>query len=376
MTISVPFNDTSRLFKAHEEELLTILSDIARSGWWLLGERTTSFSQLFAEYCGSDFCLPVANGTDALEIALRSVIQNPTLDDEIITVANAGGYTSTACYSIGVKPVYADVKKENQLVDIESLIRCLSPSVKAIVITHLYGAVVDIPEIRKQLSNTEYQQIPIVEDCAQAHGANLGECRVGSMGDLATFSFYPTKNLGALGDAGAVLTSDPERYRRLKQLHQYGWSRKYHVDQPYGKNSRMDEIQAGILSCLLPHLDRYNTIRKDIFSRYQSSSHKKIQFLNYSDRDHVAHLAVAMVDDRQEFMTFMKSKDIAVDIHYPILDCDQAGWKVLPKRLDEKTNLQVSRESIDKIVSIPCFPFLEQQEINHVCQALTEWESL
>ncbi len=376
MTILVPFNDTSRTYKAHEEELLAILSDTAKNGQWLLGERTKVFSQSFAKYCGAEFCLPVANGTDAIEIALRTVIQNPKLEDEVITVANAGGFTTTACHAIGVKPVYADIEVKNHLIDIESILRCLGPSVKAIVVTHLYGAAVDIPEIRKRISSSEYNNIPIIEDCAQAHGVKVGSSRVGSLGDLATFSFYPTKNLGGMGDAGAVLTSNPERYQQLKRLHQYGWNEKYHVKHPYGRNSRIDEIQAGLLTYLLQYLDHYNDRRSEIFRRYLSLGGEKIQFLNYSDRNYVAHLAVAMVDDRHKFISFMKSKNIAVDIHYPILDYDQTGWNKLPKRWDDQTNLKVARESVGRIVSIPCFPLLKKQEVDHICKALTEWESI
>ncbi len=375
MKPAVPFNDTSRIFRAHESELLEILSQVAASGWWLLGERTEEFSKNFSEFCGTDFCLPVGNGTDALEIALRSVIVNPKTSDEVITVANAGGYSTTACYALGVTPVYADIEPDTQLIDIDSLIRCLAPSVRAIVITHLYGGTVNIPEIRSRLSGTRYSSIPIIEDCAQAHGARFNNHRVGSLGDLATFSFYPTKNLGAMGDAGAIVTSDPDRFQVLQQLHQYGWKKKYDVGIPYGKNSRMDEIQAGILNHLLPYLDSYNLKRKEILRRYQQYNSDNISFLDYSDKDFVAHLAVAKVDNRDRFLSFMKKKNIAIDIHYPILDTQQNGWKNLPKRQDNQTGLKVSEASIKKVVSMPCFPFLKDDEIDIVCEALHEWQS-
>ncbi len=375
MNTPVPFNDTSRIFEAHKEELQDILIRTAKSGRWLLSEETTRFADSFSRYCGVEYCLPVANGTDALEIALRSILQDPRPEDEVITVANAGGYSTSACHSIGVTPVFADIEKHNHLIDIDSLIRCLNPSVKVIVITHLYGAAVNIPEIQKKLSRANYQHIPIIEDCAQAHGAKVDDRRVGSMGDLATFSFYPTKNLGAMGDAGAITTSDPERYHQLQQLHQYGWNKKYHVAIPYGKNSRMDEIQAGVLNYLLPHLDHFNKKRTDILDRYKQFSGNNISFMDYSDRDHVGHLAVASVNNRNEFISFMKSKNIAVDIHYPIPDCDQTGWQNFKCLWDKETNLLNTREAVKNIITIPCFPFLKEDEIERICETLTEWES-
>lgn len=376
MTISIPFNDTSRIFEEHRDELQEALLKTVQSGRWLLGKKTIEFSKAFSKYCGVKYCLPVANGTDALELALRSIIPEPKLDDEVITVANAGGYSSTVCHTIGVTPVYADVEERNHLIDIESLIRSLSPSVKAIIITHLYGAVVNIPEIKKRLAETNYQHIPIIEDCAQAHGAKVNGASVGSLGDVATFSFYPTKNLGALGDAGAIVTSDQKLFDKLSQLHQYGWDQKYHVQTPFGRNSRMDEIQASVLTCLLPYLDSNNKKRIEIIDQYKQVCGSRLKFLDYSDRDFVGHLAIATVSNRDEFITFMKSENIATDNHYPILDCDQIGWRTFSKRIDPVPELKVSQKIVNKIVSIPCFPTLKDDEIEHVCKTLAKWENM
>ncbi|MFK8068614.1 MAG: DegT/DnrJ/EryC1/StrS family aminotransferase [Gammaproteobacteria bacterium] len=375
MSMFIPFNDTSRLYQAHKAELQSSLIKTAESGHWLLGKETENFAQSFSKYCDVKYCLPVANGTDALEIALRSTIQNPNLDDEVITVANAGGYTTAACRTIGVTPVYADINKKSHLIDTESLLRCISPSVKAIVITHLYGAAVNVSEVRKKLTEINFQHIPIIEDCAQAHGAKVNNDRVGSLGDVATFSFYPTKNLGALGDGGAITTSDPEIYKKAQQLHQYGWNSKYNVGISYGRNSRMDEIQAGILNCLLPHLDLYNKKRIQIIERYKQAEGGNLSFLDYSDRDYVGHLAIVTVKHRDAFIEFMRSKNISVDVHYPIADCDQKAWKNSSQRWDETSNLKITREVTKTIVSLPCFPFLKEKEIVHVYNALSEWQS-
>ena len=345
----------------------------------MLGEYTQKFAEDFALFCGAGYCLPVANGTDALEIAIRAIIGEKRSEDainEVITVANAGGYTSTACRLAGAVPVYVDINEDNQLIDITSLVNCLRSTVKAIVVTHLYGAAVNIAEIRKVLNDNNYAHIPIIEDCAQAHGAKVNTHRVGSLGNIATFSFYPTKNLGALGDAGAITTSDPVLFDRIKKLHQYGWSTKYQISVPYARNSRMDEIQAAMLSILLPHLDTINQARKSTWERYCDFNYSKIKFLNYDQNDYVAHLAVIRVTERDDFIAFMKSRNIAVDIHYPVLDCDQAAWQSLPMRIDNITQLGTSRKSVGEIVSIPCFPFMTDRETDTVKQALIDWENI
>jgi aminotransferase EvaB len=274
MKKNIPFNDTSRTFSAYREPLIAQITKVAESGWWLLGKGTRQFSQVFAKYCGSRYCLPVANGSDALELALRAILPKTDSNEEheVITVANAGGYSTTACRLVGAIPVYADIEKNNQLICADSLVNCLGPKVKVVIATHLYGGVVDITKIRSILDQNGYGHVAIIEDCAQAHGGILAGCRVGSLGDLATFSFYPTKNLGAMGDAGAILTSDKSLYHRLNALHQYGWNGKYKVEVAYGRNSRMDEMQATILEYLLPKLDEFNQKRKEIYEKYRRAA--------------------------------------------------------------------------------------------------------
>jgi aminotransferase EvaB len=370
----VPFNDTSRLFKAHQNELLSVMQDAASSGWWLLGKHTETFARNFAEYCGTEFCLPVANGTDALEIALKAVFGDAlyTEENEVITVANAGGYTTSACYLSGASPVFADINEESQLIDLASIKRCLSNKVKAIVLTHLYGGVVDVLQVRELLNTSGYENVVIIEDCAQAHGAKLGERLVGSLGDLATFSFYPTKNLGAMGDGGALTTSDPAIYQQIKRLHQYGWANKYDVATPFARNSRIDEIQAGVLNILLPHLDKANATRIAIYEQYKQSAGSSVKFLIHTT-DFVGHLAIMRVEQREKFIAFMKDRRVAIDIHYPILDCDQKAWQKLSKRQDPE-GLKVSNRVVNELVTLPCFPYMTETEIEIVSNALREWE--
>jgi len=374
--MKIPFNDTSRIIKKYDSDLLSRVEKIIKSGWWLLGDQTQTFSKAFASYCGTQFCVPVANGTDALEIALRAVLGKfVRTETEVITVANAGGYSTTACRLVGVKPVYVDVKPENLLIDLESLLHNIGPKVKAIIITHLYGGAVDIPLLREMLNKNGYSNIPIIEDCAQAHGAKIEGMSVGSFGDVATFSFYPTKNLGALGDAGAIVTSTLELYNKVKMLQQYGWSKKYNVEIPNGRNSRIDEVQAGVLNYLLPFLDENNQIRKKIYEKYSNSIYsEKIAPLIYKNDQCVFHLAVFLVKRRHEFIEFMANKGISLDVHYPILDSEQSGWKNLSMRVDKYNDLKVSKQIVNNIVSIPCFPELKSEEIEYICAALKEWQ--
>ena len=366
----IKFNDTGRLFSLHKKELSQLFVSIGESGWCLNGQHTKKFSESFANFCGAKYCLPVGNGTDALELALRAIIDDQN-ETEVITVANAGGYTTTACRLVGTTPVYADIISETQLINPASLLNCLSEHTQAIVITHLYGSAVDVNNIRSMVNSKGYEHVPIIEDCAQAHGAKINGKRVGSLGDLATFSFYPTKNLGAMGDAGALTTSNPEIFNKLKKLAQYGWDTKYSVKTSYGRNSRMDEIQAGILNYLLPFLDENNRQRVSIYNKYKNAAKGSLTFL--PTNNYVGHLAIVTTDRRAEFIRHMKDANITTEIHYPILDNEQVAWKKLPHRIDPIIGLKCSDFSISKIVSLPCFPQMTVVEIDHICHALEHW---
>jgi dTDP-4-amino-4,6-dideoxygalactose transaminase len=368
---NIPFNDTSRLYNRFSEEINDALLSTASSGWWLLGSATAKFAQDFSTYMGIPYCLPVANGTDALEIAIRIVQQKKESGAEVITVANAGGYSTIACKLCDMTPVYADIDEETLLVDIDSIVRSLSDKTCAVILTHLFGAVVDVFEVRRVLDHEGYSHVKIIEDCAQAHGAELNRRKVGTLGDIATFSFYPTKNLGALGDAGAIVTADEAAYIKAKALQQYGWSTKYKVTYSGGRNSRMDELQAAVLSSLLPHLDALNKRRVQIYEKYASVGNSAIRFSYLSGRDFVAHLAVVRVERRSEFIKYLKENGIATDIHYPVLDDEQEAWS--NKQADSNKVLSVSKVSVKKIVSLPCFPTMTDAEVDHVCNILRKW---
>jgi len=368
----VPINDTARIFASHAETLSAKLLETARSGRWLNGLNVRAFAESFGTYLGVCHVLPVANGTDALELAMRAVmLSRRPKGREVVTVANAGGYTATACWQAGLTPTFIDIDESSQLADTEALLAALGPETAMVVVTHLYGGVVGVPALRREMDAAGYAGLPIIEDCAQAQGAWCDGQRVGTFGDLATFSFYPTKNLGAMGDAGAVATSDEELFMLLGQLHQYGWSEKYRVSVPGGRNSRMDELQAATLCVLLPHLDDYNRRRVEILARYRQAASRDLQFLDGADGS-VAHLAVALSSGRDAFRQFMSDRKIATEIHYPVLDCDQPGWTGLPQKIGPM-GLRTSRRSVEQIVTLPCFPLMTEDEIGRGLDALAAW---
>lgn len=371
---SVPMNDLKRLYQRYQVEIEREVASTLRSGWWLNGAAGKRFAANFSKYIGVSECVLVANGTDALEFALAAVIgRNGSRGREVIIAANAGGYASCACWHNDLVPHYVDIEPASQLMDIQSVLKAANADTAAIVVTHLYGGVVDVRAMRAGLAEAGLSHIPIVEDCAQAHGARIANEVAGSLGDISTFSFYPTKNLGAMGDGGAVLTPDASAAAHIRQLQQYGWSSKYHVGVPNGRNSRMDEVQAAILDVLLGDVDIRNGQRRAILGRYKSSAGRRAQFLESGDGA-VAHLAVALCDDRDAFRAFMKERGVDTDIHYPVLDCDQIGWADLPMKGTE--NLAVSRASVSRLCSVPCYPDMTSDEIEQVCLALREWEAM
>lgn len=368
---AIPMNDLSRAFARYGADVERVVLETLRSGWWINGPRGTSFAKAFAAYVGVPQCILVANGTDALELAMRA-LRCPA-GSEVITVANAGGYTVTACRQAGLVPVFADVDEASQLLSFPSAVDALSERTAAIVVTHLYGNVVDVVALKAALAKAGFGHVPIIEDCAQCHGARSNGRLTGSLGNIATFSFYPTKNLGAMGDGGAVVTSDPVLADTLRQLHQYGWSRKYEIAMAGGRNSRMDELQAAILETILPSLDELNEERQQIVDRYIAASGERVRFIERKEGS-IIHLAVALADDRDGFRRHLSSRQIATDVHYPVLDVDQKGWSDLPARTSP-SGLSVARKSTGRIVSLPCFPGMTEEEISRVAEAIADWES-
>jgi len=364
----VPFNDLRRRFLSSRGELLGAWAEFLDDGIFIGGASVAGFEQAFAHYCGTEFCIGVANGTDALELSLRGLEVGS--GDEVITVANAGGYATTACHAVGATPVYIDVSEENCQVAFDAIEGAVTPSTRAIIVTHLYGMMNDVQRVRAILTGVGRADIGIIEDCAQAHGASQHDSRAGSLGDVGAFSFYPTKNLGGVGDAGAIVCRNRELAERIRQLRQYGWKAKYQTTLAGGRNSRMDPIQAVVLSAELQKLPDTNRQRKAICDLYRQNLPQGWTMVYSANPNFVGHLAVLVADRlerRRDFIDLLKARAIGCDIHYPILDCDQPGWIGMGRTAD---GLPVSRSLTQRVVSLPCFPELTQGELDQVVDAL------
>ena len=366
--MAVPFNDTRRRFADSRQVLLDDWERLLDQGVFIGGPSVASFEQAFAAYCNVAHCVGLGNGTDALEIMLRAVGIGG--GDEVIVVSNAGGYATSACLSIGAVPVYVDVNIENCQIDPDAVDEAVGPNTKAIVVTHLYGLMSDISEIGKRLSVLGRQDITLVEDCAQAHGARLNGARAGGLGAAGAFSFYPTKNLGAVGDAGAVVCNDGELATRMRQLRQYGWRNKYDVTIPGGRNSRIDPFQTIVLLHQLPKLDQANSVRRKICGLYADNLGTGWQLVHADDSSFVGHLAVLIAPDaaaRGRACDALRRCGIGHDVHYPVLDCDQTGWRGRGRIIG---NLARSRELTQRVLSIPCFAELTDDELEQVVDVL------
>jgi dTDP-4-amino-4,6-dideoxygalactose transaminase len=346
-------------------DFLSAIKKVLDRHWYVLGEEVSGFESEFSQYIGVDHCVSMANGTDALEIALRSVGVEP--GDFVVTVANAGFYSSTAIHAIGATPLYVDVTESTMTMSVDSLAEALKQKPKCVIVTHLYGRMAPIKQL---LAMTREAGVTLIEDCAQSHGAKYEGRQAGSWGDAACFSFYPTKNLGALGDGGAVVTNRGDIASRLRTLRQYGWSSKYHVGHAGGKNSRLDEIQAAILRVKLPLLDSWNEARRDIASRYNEAfASLAVDALPPVDESFVGHLYVLRTHNRDALRDFLKIQGISTDIHYPIPDHRQAAYP----QPDIVGSLNVTDTLCKTLVTLPCFPGMKNEEVTSVISAVRKF---
>jgi len=363
-------NDLQRQHGFFSSVLEKTVAEVLASGWYILGQQVNRFESLFAEYCGVSHCVGVANGTDALELSLRAL--KVGAGDSVIASANAGMYSTTAILATGAEPLYIEVEETSFCLDpkaLESLLANTKKLPKAVIVTHLYGQLAAIEEI---VSICLKYNITIIEDCAQSHGAERNGRRAGSFGDLACFSFYPTKNLGAIGDGGAVVTSSAELANRLRLLRQYGWTSKYHVGVTGGRNSRLDELQAAVLAIKLPYLDEWNARRRRIASKYRERiSHPQIQLSQTLNSSYVAHLFVIRAPQRESLRQHLERNEIATDIHYPVADHRQACFQ---GKFDG-INLPITERLCQEILTLPCFPEMTDDEVNHVIDTCNRWKA-
>jgi len=360
----IALNDLSRHHAALRAELEAAMARVHDRGWYILGPEVEAFEREFAAYVGVAECVAVGNGTDALELALRALSIGP--GDSVATVANAGMYSTTAIRAAAAVPAYVEVDEWTLQMDPAAL--AALPKPRAVIVTHLYGHLADVETLARIAQD---RGIALVEDCAQAHGARSGARIAGTFGAIGCFSFYPTKNLGALGDAGAVVTGDRDLAAKLRSLRTYGWGAKYHCTMAGGMNSRMDELQAAVLRAKLPHLDGWNRRRREVAARYaQTIRHPAITLPPVAgDGGDVAHLYVVRTKERESLRAHLKAAGVATDIHYPVPDHRQPGAGIAPPQ-----GLARTERSCAEVVSLPCYPELTTAEIDAVAAACNRWQ--
>jgi aminotransferase EvaB len=363
--LNIKFNDLSTGWIASSPDVRVACARVVERGWYVRGPEVAGFERELAAYVGCRGVVGVASGTDALAISMRA-LWRPNRPVAVVP-ANGGGYASIAAAMAGYGVVYADVDPVSLLVDAKSVKRVLADDVGVVVVTHLYGNPVDVLSIQQLC---ESRGVFLLEDCAQAIGAVAGGGRLGSLGDLAAFSFYPTKNLGAIGDAGAISVRDEWALDRVRRLAQYGWGAKYEIGLPGGVNSRLDEIQAAVLRLGLPKLDGWNTTRRGIVATYADAlDGARFRLVTADHGTAVAHLAVVLCGSSQQrdaLRDHLEELGIETEVHYPIVDADQAG---LPRPARE-SNVDCARSASTRILSLPCHPFLRQDEVQRVAAAL------
>jgi dTDP-3-amino-2,3,6-trideoxy-4-keto-D-glucose/dTDP-3-amino-3,4,6-trideoxy-alpha-D-glucose/dTDP-2,6-dideoxy-D-kanosamine transaminase len=357
----VPLNELKALHADSRAALRAAFDEVLDSGWYILGPRVRQFEEAFAAFCGTGFCVGVANGSDALELALRAV--GVGRDDRVVTVANAGFYASAAILNCGATPLYVDIDPDSLLIDAAAVDALLEQVPRAVVVTHLYGRMAPVEAI---VARCRAAGVAVIEDCAQAHGAQRGGRLAGSIADIGCFSFYPTKNLGAFGDAGALVGNDSALGERLRSLRQYGWRAKYEIAIAHGRNSRMDELQAALLLTRLPQLAADNERRRQIARRYVAEiAHPQLRLPAIGDLDDVVHLFVLRTARRDALRSHLAAEGIGCDIHYPVADHRQPLMAAQHATL----SLPHTERAVGEILTLPCHPALSEDEVTRVINA-------
>jgi dTDP-4-amino-4,6-dideoxygalactose transaminase len=350
----VPFYDSSRKIAKYRDEINGAVDRVFDSGILILGSEVASFEKEFAQFLGSKYCVGTANGTDSLEIALVAAGAGP--GTKVATCSNAGGYSNTAISCIGATPIFMDVELDSRNITLASVENSINQGAQFVIATHLYGLAIE--EIDQISLMCKERNVVLIEDCAQAHGSEIAGKKVGTFGTISTFSFYPTKNLGALGDAGAVITDNDEIFAKLNKLHTYGWGEKYRVEIGRGRNSRLDEIQAAILRVFLRHLNSDNEKRLQIAEFYNENIlSKKIQKPLWKEGQYVAHIYAVTSDSRDHILSELFNAGIGFAIHYPIPDHKQFTSQ------HKEMSLKNSELLSNSIFSLPCYPELSHDEM-------------
>ncbi|QYH03115.1 DegT/DnrJ/EryC1/StrS family aminotransferase [Campylobacter lari] len=359
----ISFLDLHKINARFEDEIKDKINEVINSGWYILGKQCVNFETNFAQYCGVKHCIGVANGLDALRIIVKAY--EFSKDDEIIVPANTYIASILAITDNLCKPVLIEPDINTYNINAKSIEEKITNKTKAIMVVHLYGQVCDMEPI---YALAKKYNLKIIEDCAQAHGANFKGKKVGSLGDAAGFSFYPGKNLGALGDAGCITTNDDLLASKIRALANYGSHKKY--ENLYaGLNSRLDELQAGILDIKLKHLDNDNQKRKEIADFYMKNIKNENIILPKIDIDHVWHLFVIRTKFRDKLQKYLNENNIQTIIHYPIPPHKQECYKDF-----NNLSLPITEQIHNEVLSLPISPVMTQDEILEIIKILNKWE--
>jgi dTDP-4-amino-4,6-dideoxygalactose transaminase len=371
---SILQNNPKAGYLAHKVEIDTAITRVLESGWYILGKEVAEFEQEFADVIGCRHAVGTGNGTDAIELALRACAIGP--GDEVITVSHTAVATVAAIELAGATPVLVDINPATFTLDTQRLAEELESrtssslrKIKAIIPVHIYGHPADMPVIMEIARRYELR---VIEDCAQAHGASIAGKAVGSWGDLAAFSFYPTKNLGALGDGGAVTTSNDALAAQARVLREYGWRDRY-VSAVPGMNTRLDPIQAAVLRVKLKHLSADNASRLALAREYANQLPATALDLPATGANvrHVFHQYVVRSPVRDTLRAFLNGRGIGSLVHYPAPVHLQSAYQ---SRLRHgHGGLRQTEKAAVEVLSLPMFPQLTGQEVRQVCSAAMEW---
>lgn len=360
-------NDFSAEPARLREAMLNAAAQVIDSGWYILGKEVTQFEQAWARNCGLPYGIGVGNGMDAIEIALRAL--ELRAGDEVITTPMTAFATVLAIIRAGATPVLADIELSSALMSIESAARCVTPRTKAVLLVHLYG---QIRGMSAWLDFCQRHDLALLEDCAQAHSASQEGRVAGSFGVAGAYSFYPTKNLGALGDAGMIVTASEELADRAVRIRNYGQSARYH-HPVIGLNSRLDELHAAILYERLKWLPEFTQRRRQIASIYRSQICSPVTscLADPEESDsHVYHLFVVTCSKRDSLQKHLESRGIQTLIHYPIPVHYQEPCKEI---LRDTQGLPASELHAATCLSIPCHPQMSDEDVAHVTSAINSF---
>lgn len=363
--MSIAFNDFSFMHKELRDEMSLAFQRVYDKNWFIQGAEEEEFAKKFAQYCGAKYCIGVGNGLEALRMILQAYGIGE--GDEVIVPSNTFIATALAVTYVGAKIVFVEPKLESYTINPDLIEEKITDKTKAIMAVHLYGQTCDMDAI---IEIAAKYNLKVIEDAAQAHGAEYKGKRAGNLGNAAGFSFYPGKNLGALGDAGAITTNDEELALKLKALGNYGSSQKYKHDFK-GTNSRLDEMQAAFLNVKINKLDMWNKRRQEIAEMYLNGISNAKVSLPVIEKDNVPvwHIFAVRVEERESFVEYMKEKDINTMVHYPIAIHKQKAYEELS---DECLPIaeQIAREE----VSLPMFYGLTDTEVQYIIDCVNEWK--